>query len=186
MTDEADVAMLAALDRFVTRYGPRPVMRLAEALRDPQRARELADALEGAATKAGREPSRPASRRRERVGMAVLKELRLSDPEKHIVVTEIRRQLLNRTILPSMDELRRFAMMHGLSIGKASSRTAAIAPFLRSLAQLSTPEIVSLRESIGQSGVGERSLDRWREVIVRPPPSDADLAETNPDAPPPH
>ncbi len=109
--------------------------------------------------------------------MAVLKDLRSSDPEKHSVVAEIRRQLISRTILQSMDELRRFAMMHDLSIGKASSRNAAIAPFLKSLSQLSVPEITLLRDAVIQSNVNDRSLDQWRDVIVRSRPSKSDADE---------
>ena len=169
MTDEYNITMLAALDRLVARYGARPVIRLAELIRDPERAEDLAAQLESAAARATKRRARSKSQRGDRVGMAVLKALRLSDPEKHAVVAEIRRELLEGTILSSMDGLRRFAMMHDLSIGKASSRIAAIAPLLRSLSQLSTPEILSLHESIIQSDVDDRSLERWRDVIVRSP-----------------
>ena len=76
-----------------------------------------------------------------------------------------------------MDEVRRFARMHDLSIGKASSRNAAIAPFLKSLAQLSTQDITSLRDSIIQFNVNDRSLDSWRQVIVRSQHSESDIGE---------
>ena len=169
MTDEYDTKMLAALDRLVARYGPRPVIRLAELIRDPQRAQDLAAQLETSAAKATKGRARPKTQRGDRVGMSVLKAFRLSDPEKHAVIAEIRRELLAGTSLASMDGLRRFAMMHDLSIGKASSRRAAVTPFLRSLSQLSTPEILSLSDSILQSDIDDRSLDSWRNVIVRPP-----------------
>ena len=171
--------MLNALSRLVARYGPRPVIRLAELIRDPQRAEGLAAALEDAAATAPRGKASSRSQRADRVGLAVLKELRLSDPEKHAALSEVRRQLLSRTILSSMDELRRFAMMHDLSIGKASSRTAAIAPFLRSLSKFETLEVLSLRDSIAHSSVDDRSLDKWRDVIVRPRSHKSDAAETN-------
>ena len=177
MIEEDDIAMMAELDRIVARYGAASVTRLAELIRDPQRAEELAAALESAAARPPRSKSRTKSPRADRVGMAVLNELRLSDPEKHSVIAEIRRQLISRTILQSMGELRRFARMHDLALGKASSRDAAIAPLLRSLSQLSTPEIVSLRDFIIQSNVDDRSLERWREVIVRPRPSKSDAEE---------
>lgn len=180
MTDEYDMTMLAALDRLVARYGPRPVIRLAELIRDPHRAEDLAAQLENAAARAPKGKARPKTQRTDRIGMAVLKELRLSDPEKHAVVSEIRRELLAGTILSSMDGLRRYAMMHDLSIGKASSRIAAIAPFLRSISQLSTPDILSLRDSIIQSDVDDRSLDRWRDVIVRPLPTRSNPADAKP------
>ena len=177
MIEENDALMMAALDRFVARYGPRPATRLAELIRDRQRADELASALETAAARARKVRTRPKAQRTARVGISVLNQLRLSDPEKHAVIAEIRRQLVSRTILPSMGELRRFSRMHGLSIGKSSSRDAAIAPFLRSLSQLSISEINSLRESIIQSDVDDRSLVRWREVIVRSQPAESKAAD---------
>ncbi len=176
MSEENDIAILAALDLLVARYGPRLVIRLAELIRDPKQAEELAVALESAAARGPKKKTRPRSQRTDRVGMSVLNDLRLADPQKHSVVAEIRRHLISRTVLKSMDELRRFAKMHDLSIGTASSRNAAISPFLRSLSQLPTPEIVSLRNLIVQADVNDRSLDMWRDVIVRPrsPKSDAE------------
>ena len=163
--------MLAALDRLVARYGAPSLIGLAELIRDPQRAEELAVALERAVVRASHSDARATSQRADRVGMAVLKSLRLSDPEKHSVVSEFRQLLVSKTILPSMGELRRFAVMNDLAIGKASSRTAAIVPFLRSLSQLATPEILLLRDSITQARDDDRSLDKWRDVIVRPRPT---------------
>ena len=173
MTEDYDRGMLEALDRLVADYGPRPVVSLAALIRDPKRAEVLAAELEEAAarapggTPAGVSKTGSKGRRSERVGIMLLKELRLSDPEKHSLIAEIRRALLAGTLLPSMDSLRLFASMNELSIGKAKSRLAAIAPFLRSLSVLPTPEILSLRDSMLQSNDDEdRSLRRWREVIV--------------------
>lgn len=171
MNEGYDIAILPEIDRIVAKYGLGQVTRLAELIRDPRRAEELASLLESAAARVPKSKAKSRSRRSDRVGMAVVNDLRMSDPEKHSVIAEIRRELVSRTALVSMTELRRFADMHDLSIGKASSRTAAIAPLLKSLSQLSTPEIVSLRDSIIHSKVNDRSLDNWREVIVRPMPS---------------
>ena len=84
------------------------------------------------------------------------------------MLAEIRREFISGTILRSMAELREFAVMNDLSIGKASSRNSAIPPFLRSLSSLSTPELISLRDSLIESRTGDRGLERWRDVIVRP------------------
>ena len=177
MSEENDAALLAALDRLVARYGPHGATRLAELIRDPERAEELAVALESAAARTRQRQAKPRPQRTDRVGMAVLNDLRMSDPQKHAVVAEIRRHLLSGTTLQSMNELRRFARIHDLSIGKASSRNAAIAPFLKSLSELATPEIVSLRDSMLQSAVDDRSLEMWRSVIVRPRLSKSDAEE---------
>ena len=178
MIEENDVAIVHALDRLVARYGFRSANRLVELIRDPKRAEELATVLELAATRARQSKSRSRGKKSDRVGMGILRELRTSDPEKHAVVAEFRSQLISRSILPSMYELRRFAMMNDLSIGRASSRTAAIAPLLRSIAQLPTSEILSVIDSAISASIDDRSLERWRDVIVRPRVPDSDPPET--------
>ncbi|MDE0078190.1 MAG: hypothetical protein OXO50_11770 [Caldilineaceae bacterium] len=169
MTESREIELLTELSRIVAKYGPEQVTLLAELIRDPQRAEELATALEYAAVQSS-SGKRPVTRSQkvERAGMQVMKELRLSDPEKHSVMAEIRRELISGTILRSMAELRSFAIMNDLSIGKASSRNSAISPLLRSLSNLSTTEIASIRDSLIEAGAGDRSLERWRDVIVRP------------------
>lgn len=169
MTESKEIELLSDLSRIVAKYGPEQVILLAELIRNPQRAEELATALEYAAVQysSGKRPV-TRSQKVERAGMQVMRELRLSDPEKHSVVAEIRRELISGTILRSMAELRRFAVMNDLSIGKASSRNSAIPPLLRSLSSLSTLEITSIRDSLFEARAGDRSLERWRDVIVRP------------------
>lgn len=177
MIEERDLMMLVELDRIVARYGSGTVARLAKLIKDRQRAEQLAALLESAASRVSdkdqkvtgpdsfsKSPSRP-----DRIGSTVLKNLELLDPEKHMAVREIRDILLNRESLKSMSDLRNFAWKHGLELGKASSRTAAIVPFLRSLSELSTPTIISIRDSLSGVNQDDRSLQSWWDVIVKPP-----------------
>ena len=168
MIKEDDAKTLADLNRIVARHGPSSITRLAELIRDPQRAEELADVLELAARRVSRPSSKSKSRENDRVGMGILSALRGKDPAKHAVLAEIRSNLIHGAILHTMLEIRHFTVLHNLEIGSASSRKAAIAPLLRSLSKLPTPEIASLRDSMIQSKVDDRSLEKWREVIVRP------------------
>ena len=173
MIEERDIAVLAELGRIVARHGSSSVSRLAELIRDPQQAEALATAMEFAAARPRREKTKPGSRKTykekaDRVGISVLKDLEVSNPDKHSIVAEIREYLVQRALLQSMAEFRRFARQHTLSIGETSSRTAAITPFLRSLSELSTPEILAIRDSMMEFQVEDRSLERWRDVIVRP------------------
>ena len=171
MIRDDDVKVLAELNRIVERYGPDSVTRLANLIRDPQYAEEIATALEKAIETAPRSRARAKSRSTDRIGMAVLNELRESDPQKHAAIAEFRELLIAGSLLGSMNELRRFARMHDLAIGKASSRNSAIVPLLRSIAELETPAIVSLLDSVNEFGSNDRSLERWRDLIVKPRPA---------------
>ena len=167
MTTSDDAKALAPLVRIAARYGCEPLVRLAELLKDPQRASELAAILEIAAAQASRSNGGQKPRANDRVGMGVLNDLRMSDPDRHAVIAEIRSHLMSGKILQSMSDLRNFARRNSLNIGKASSRNAAISPLLRSLSSLPLTEIVSLRDSMITFNSDDRSLARWRDVIVR-------------------
>ena len=172
MNYDGNAGMIAELSRIAARYGPDSLTGLANLIRDPKRAEELAVVLETVAAQSPRARSKPRKTIRP-PGMGVLSELRKTDPEKHSLVAEIREHLIAGTALHSMDGLRHFARTHDLSIGKASSRKSAIAPFLRSISELPTPRVLELRDLLVQyNGDDDRSLERWRSLIVRPRPSE--------------
>ena len=165
-----DIELLVELGRLAERYGADSFSRLAQLIRDPSQADELATVLNCAAERAHR--SKPVhksvSRGPSRVGISVLNELRLADPEKHSILAEIRQRLVAGSILPTMSDIRRFTLTHGLSIGNASSRNAAITPLLRSMSRLPTPSLVLILDELVEYKPDDRSLERWRDVIVRP------------------
>ena len=173
-----DIKLLAELNRIVDRYGPESVTRLANLLRDPQSAADLATALESAVDKPRRSGRTAKPHTTDRIGMGLINALRDSDPEKHAVITTFRDNLISGAILRSMNDIRQFASMNDLTIGKASSRNAAIVPLLRSVSEMETPEIVSLLNTTTNFETDNHSLERWRNLIVRPKPS-GDSVRTN-------
>ena len=170
MIREDDLNALAELSGIVNRYGPESITRLADLIRDPQFANDIATALEGLVEKTPKRRSRRNTPKIDRIGMRVLNDLRQSDPSKHALVAEFRERLISGGILKTLPEIRRFARTSGLTIGSASSRNAAIAPLLRSISELETAEITALLESTTSTGPEDRSLERWRELIVKPNP----------------
>ena len=165
-----DAKLLAELARLVARHGPSSFSRLATLIRDPEQAEMLAELLDEASSLSTRRTRRAATRTPERIGMGVLRELRKSNPEKHALIAAFRHDLLSRSILPTMNHLRNFALVNDVSIGKASSRSAAITPLLRSLSMLPADRIHTLRESLTYSETNDRSLEAWRNVIVKQRP----------------
>ena len=71
-----DVKILTELIRIVNRYGPDSVTDLANRIKDPQYAADLAAALENAVAGASRTKVRAKSRSTNRVGIKLLNELR--------------------------------------------------------------------------------------------------------------
>ena len=164
-----DIELLVELGRLVERHGADSFSRLAQLIRDPDQADELATVLDYAAKGAHRpRPARRSiTRGPSRVGISVLNELRMTDPKKHSILSDIRRQLVAGSILPTMSDIRRFVTVRGLSIGNASSRNAAITPLLRSMSKLPTPSLISILDDLVEYKPDDRSLERWREVIVK-------------------
>ena len=177
MIRDDDVKVLSELNRIVARYGPDPLLRLAGVIRDPQRADELATVLESVARQAPKAKPSLNARKANGIGMTVLNDLRESDPQKYEVVVDFRERLISGALLPSMSDIRQFARAHNLSIGKASSRKAAIPPLLRSVSELETSSIVALLASTPEPGNSDRSLERWRELIVKPRDQRSTVAE---------
>lgn len=170
MTTEEFAKLISELSRITRRYGADSVRELATIIRDPQSAADLATALEFAATNLENVAPRAKAKSPDRVGMSVLNSLQKNDPQKHVVIAELRELLLSGSVLQSMASLRNFARANALAIGNASSRKAAIAPFLQSIAELPVEEILQLRDLLIQPRDGDRSLSRWRDLIVKDKP----------------
>lgn len=174
----ADSELLADLVRVVRRHGPESVLRLAHLIRDPMAAGDLSDVLERAVEHEKSKPKKPkrASSRSSGAlspGSKLLGELRKADPEKHSIVAEMRSYLIAGKVLPTMGELRQFADVHSLSIGKASSRRAAIVPLLKSIAEHPSADAKRLLDLMSKPTANSRSLKEWRDVIVGRPHSRA-------------
>ncbi len=165
---DEDLKAIAELSRFVDQYGVDSVMRLAGLIRNPEFANDIATALENVAQNRPRRKVRGKPQGTDRIGMGILNELRETDPQKHAAIAEFREGLVSGTLLKTMPDIRRFARVYGLAIGNASSRRAAIAPLLRSISEWETASILALLKSTADAGSDDRSLERWRDLIVQP------------------
>ena len=109
MITEMDAAVVADLGKLVARHGRESVVRMAQMIRDPKQAEEIADVLEETAKQA----NPPHSTRRKakdntKLGLALLKQIRLEDPRKHSILAELRSQLLSGRALPSHERIAEF------------------------------------------------------------------------------
>ena len=167
MTKNCDAALLAEFGRIMIKYGPQKVAILAERIRDPEWAEQLATILDLIVDEYS-VPEVTSNHNGSRgIGQGVLRSLKSSDPEKYSVIEEIRQELTTNKALVSMADLRHFAFLHGLSIGSASSRKAAIPAFLRSLSDLPTDNVISMQDPIRDFKHEDQKLESWRKVIIQ-------------------
>ena len=166
-----DLKLLSDLNHIVVSHGPEALIRLANLIRDPQTADDIAKVLESVATHAQqtRAPRRTRARKEGNVpniGSGVIKDLEDSAPRKFACLTEFRDQLVSGDRLRTMREIRQFAMAHDLVIGKASSRNTAIPPLLRSMAQLDESQIQALLTDAAEFDLDARGLAHWSDLIL--------------------
>ncbi len=164
MTEDAE--LLGELARLIERYGPERFVRLANVLRNPSEASNLAAVIEGALA------TRPPTKRRRKQatrtapGSRLLAGLRYTEPEKYNLLASFRDDFIAHKIFPSISHVRRFADENGITLGNASSRDRVITPVLRFMADLPQPQVETLVHHIAREEAGDRSLARWSDVIT--------------------
>lgn len=168
MIQANDIEMISELSRIVEKHGADSVSRLARLIRDPDFANDLAAVLQNVADDPLSTKDRAGSGSVDRMGIRIMDRLSKSDPKKHVAVAEFRDRLLSGDLFRTMADIRQFARLHDLSIGKAASRKQAVVPLLRSISEWETAEIAALLESNIEPDDDDRSLRKWRELIVKP------------------
>ncbi len=173
MTSADKFALLRDLAHLMKKYGPAVFSDLAGFLRDSGAVAELVMILE-AAEIAGRK-ARVAESRVAPGGAKggkgsvqnLLSELEKDQPEKAKVLSGFHGALAAKRALPTLRELRSFAIDNGLKGVSAMSRDKAISPLLRDLAARSLEDIRSMLGRIRmEDTAGDRTLEGWTDVIL--------------------
>lgn len=173
MTSTDKFALLRDLAYLVKKYGPTVFSDLAGFLRDPEAMTELVTILE-AAEAAGRmvRATKP------RVGPSgvrggkgnlqnLLSELKKDQPDKAQVLSGFYGALAAKRALPTLRELRSFALDNGLKGASATSRDKAIGPLLQDLVARPLEDIRSMLGRIRlEDTTGDRTLEGWTDVIL--------------------
>jgi hypothetical protein len=173
VTQADKFALLRDLAHLVRKHGPSVFADLAGFLRDPETLTDLVMILESAAT-AGRKVRIPEAGTSAipgtgpRAGMRqLLLELETNDPEKAQILSCLYEALAAKHALPTLRELRSFALDNNLEIINAKSRDKALAPFIRRLAQRSIEDLRLIVSRISMTDTsGDRTLEGWTKLIL--------------------
>lgn len=96
-----------------------------------------------------------------------LKRIKSEDPEKHKALTRFHDELLSKTVLPELRDVRNFAQDHSLPVVTAKSRAQAIVPLLHSMILLDTNAINEITESLPHSPPESfNDLEEWSKIIM--------------------
>ncbi|MEH2047183.1 hypothetical protein [Nostoc sp.] len=96
-----------------------------------------------------------------------LKELEKTDPEKSALLVKLYYSLINKTLLPTLQDIRNFASDTGLSTIKATSRNKAIIPLVRDLLSLNIEQLKTKLDGLMPVlPEDDRSLEAWANIIL--------------------
>lgn len=173
MTSMDKFALLRDLAHLVRKYGPTVFSDLAGFLRDPEAVAELITILE-AAEAAGRNArvtkarAAPGGMRRGKGSVqSLLSELQKDHPEKAQVLSGFHGALAAKRALPTLRELRSFALDNGLNGVSATSREKAIGQILRDLAARHLEDVrLMLGRVRMEDATGDRTLEGWTDIIL--------------------
>ena len=167
MIRERELDLLIDLLKLRRKYGAESFELLAKALSSPEMTKQLSEILDNIPRKAKtpyvKKKSRRANKHKVPKALVTLEKV---DPQKYELLLKFFNDLVAKTVLPSLGDIRYFAEELGLPEVRAKSRQKAISPFISSLALLPFDKIKSRFQSSGIYRTGDRSLKGWSRIIL--------------------
>jgi hypothetical protein len=170
MSETSEFDLLQDLARLLRKHGPEAFGKLAQRLGDPQFAEQLQQIL-SFGVRAAQLKDEQKEGSENQGGSAKdfrlqLVELGRADPERSALLVRLYDDLMAKTVLPTMPELRSFAQSSGLPVPRTSARARAVVEFLQSLQQQPLDEVRQAATRLpAAGGPGDRSLESWTRVI---------------------
>jgi hypothetical protein len=166
MNNNKEFDLLSDLAKLIKKYGPGPFEALSEQLRNPRFTGTLIDVLN---TTAGTYRTLPRAKGRSRSrtpNSEFLTSLNRYDAERFALLVDLYDALKNKSILPTLREMKDFASDNGLPPIKAKSREKALVPFVRIFLKMPIEEVREYLRRIQPTRIsGDRTLEGWSQVI---------------------
>ena len=176
MNEQRQLDLLVELARLVRRFGPDTFDALASMLSDDKLVEKFVDVLSKSANagRAAREKikTQKGSPKETDSFRSQLTTIADSDGKKRSLLMAIYDRLQDKTLLPSLADLRRFAADATGSLPNKTSRRTLVISLVKSMLDLKATEIeekLSAMESA--SSESDRSLAGWSSVILHGSPS---------------
>ena len=166
MKNNKEFELLSDLAKLINKYGPETFEALCEQISNPKFTRDLVILLSTTA-KAYRVVPKTKTRSRPKLSKnTFLSSLEGSDAEKAALLMEFYDGLKNRSVLPTLREMKDFATDNGLPPVKSTSREKALMPFVRTFLKMPVEEIREHLKRIKPiRSSGDRTLEGWSQII---------------------
>lgn len=170
MSEQRTFELLADLARLLNKYGPEPFEALARLLSTPEFPAQLAAILSQSA-RAAREATSPnqgpSPLRSPGQVRTYLDELRQADPERARLLRTLYDHLLSGLSLPTLREIRNFAVENGLAEPVATTRNKAVVLLVSALRDQPKERLETLLAALPDSSVNRgNSLADWARIIL--------------------
>jgi hypothetical protein len=169
MSTSRDLDLLEDLIGLLRKYGADTFQSLAHSLKPDAIPEVLSNLLEELAEAEQVRYSRRrggAATQSARATRGVLTSIKESEPEKYKLLSKFREDLLDGRLLPTMRDLRAFAVEVGLPELSQSSRQKAVAPVIRSLMSLPLDDVRAIIQAIATYDSHDRDLEGWSNIIL--------------------
>ncbi len=168
MRTQRELDLLVDLAKLLKKYGPETFESLAESISSPEMTQHLTRTLTQVA-KIGRtipKTKRETGLKQEPSVPRSLITLKSAELEKYQLLMNFYTDLTAKTVLPSLRDIKEFAIDCGLPEVRAKSRQKAISPLISSLFKFSNEQLIAKIQSLKKYDTGDRSLEGWSNIIL--------------------
>lgn len=168
MRTQRELDLLIDLAKLLKKYGPETFDSLAELISSPEMIEKLPHILTQVA-KMARTTSKTKRKTRQKQAPSIprsLINLESVDPEKYQLLMKAYTDLITKTVLPSLKDIKEFAIECELPEIRAESRQRAISPLISSLIKLPNEELKAKIHLLKKYDTGDRSLEGWSNIIL--------------------
>ena len=168
MTTQPELDLLIDLAKLLKKHGTDTFESLAESISSPEMTQHLSRLLIQVAKVAQTIPKtkRETGLKQEPLIPRSLITLKSTEPEKYQPLMNFYDDLIAKTVLPSLRDIKEFAVDCGVSEIRAKSRQKAIGPLINSLLQFPNEELIPRIQSLKKHDTGDRSLEGWSDIIL--------------------
>lgn len=170
MTEADRFELLRDLARLIKRHGPDAFAGLSDFFKSPDAIDQLVTILDASATAGQKARATKASRtpKRAQKGLdEILSKIEKTEPDKAQELFRFVRAFRGKRALPTIRNVRDFALDNGLRLVTATSRDKALLPLVKDLIARPTGELSTILKTVtAHEHEGDRTLEGWTEVIL--------------------
>lgn len=168
MTTQRELDLLVDLAKLLKKHGADTFESLAESISSPEMTRHLSRVLTQVAKIAHTIPKTKGEtglKQEPRIPRSLIN-LKSTDTEKYQLSMNFYNDLIAKTVLPSLRDIKEFAVDCGLPEIRAKSRQKAISPLISSLVKFPNEQLIAGIQSLRKYDTSDRSLEGWTNIIL--------------------